>query len=195
MGMEVEWKFRATQQVQAAVLEKLSGEAQTYRMSTTYYDTPTGAFSARHCTLRRRTENDRSICTLKTPTGGRGRNEFELECPDILEAAPRLCALSGDPALAGLLQEGLEAVCYARFTRITKTVKLPDCTVELAFDQGVLGGGSREAPLCEIEVELKAGSASRAEAYAMQLAVAYGLTAEPYSKFKRARDLAKDIKG
>ena len=190
MGMELEWKFRATPEAREAICRSVNGPEQIYEMATTYYDTPTGAFSARHCTLRRRMENDRSVCTLKTPTGGRGRNEFELESPDIQTAAARLCALSGIEELSALLQEGLQEACYARFTRIAKTVKLPECTLELALDSGVLGGGGRQQPLCEIEVELKSGNEARAEAYAMQLAVAYGLVGEPMSKFARARKLA-----
>ena len=34
------------------------GTEQTFAMATTYYDTLSGAFSARKCTLRRRMEND-----------------------------------------------------------------------------------------------------------------------------------------
>ena len=63
--------------------------------------------------------------------------------------------------------------------------------VELALDEGVLSGGSREVPLCEVEVELKSGSREAAVIYATQLAVAYGLKQEKGSKFRRAKALAE----
>ena len=81
-------------------------------------------------------------------------------------------------------------VCGARFARIAKTLVLEGCTVELALDQGVLTGGGREIPLCEIEVELKEGSREAAAAYAGALAVRFGLEAEHSSKFRRAQKLA-----
>ena len=68
---------------------------------------------------------------------------------------------------------------------------VPEGTVELALDQGVLLGRRRELALCEIEVELKSGSRQGAEAFARKLAEQYGLVPETASKFKRARDLAE----
>ena len=62
---------------------------------------------------------------------------------------------------------------------------------ELALDQGILLGGSKELPLCEVEVELKSGSEAAATALAQALAAAYSLSEEPKSKFRRAMDLAQ----
>lgn len=190
MGIEFELKFRANREALEAMDRDIPGDRQVYAMATTYYDTPTGALSDLRYTLRCRQENDRFVCTLKTPAAGMGRNEFELDCPDIRAALPQLCQMSGLKDLPGILEAGVVPVCYARFTRIAKTVVLPGCTVEVALDQGVLGGGDRQAPLCEAEVELKEGTEAAAKAYAAQLAVAYGLTPEPKSKFRRAQLLA-----
>ena len=55
-------------------------------------------------------------------------------------------------------QAGFVPVCGARFTRLAGLIDAPGCTVELALDDGWLIGGGKEQPLCEIEVELKAGS-------------------------------------
>ena len=191
MGIEFELKFRATPEQQAAIRQQTSGEEQQYVMATTYYDTPSGAMSARKYTLRQRMENEQSVCTLKTPAEGYGRREFEVNSPSIDEAIPELCKLSGIPELPGLLQEGIVPVCGAAFTRIAKTVELKNCTVELAFDTGILTGGGKEIPLCEIEVELKDGDQAAAVAFAKQLSLAYGLIPEHRSKFVRAQALAK----
>lgn len=190
MGIEFELKFRATPQVLQDLRQKISGEEQAFRMETTYYDTPSGALSRRRYTLRRRMENQRSVCTLKTPAGGLGRNEFEVDAPSIADAIPELCKLSKLEELPALLKEGIVPVCGARFDRVAKTVTLGCCTVELALDRGILTGGGQEQPLCEVEVELKSGSRDEAYAYAMQLAAAFALVPETLSKFRRAQMLA-----
>ncbi len=193
MGIEFELKYRATEDILSQLQKTVPGEEIRYEMETTYYDTPTEALSTRHYTLRRRQENNLSVCTLKTPAAGISRNEFEVLAPTIEEALKELCKLSGLPELPVLLEEGIQPVCSARFTRIAKAVTLPTCQVELALDQGILSGGGRQLPLCEIEVELKSGDPAGAQAYGMQLALAYGLVPETASKFRRARDLAKGV--
>ncbi len=189
MGREFELKFAANQAAQEKIAAAFSG-FQTISMETTYYDTPTGALSARHITLRRRMENGIAVCTLKTPTGGIGRGEWEMECDSIEEAAPKLCKLSGWD-LEPLLSSGVVSVCGARFTRRFCAVELPQCTVEIALDEGSLQGGGREIPLCEVEVELKAGSEEAAVAFAQTLARKFDLQPEYKSKFRRALALAK----
>lgn len=191
MGVEFELKFRATPEKLAQISRDVPGEVTQIHMQTTYYDTREGALSARFYTLRQRMENDMSVCTLKTPAGGGGRQETEVFCENIEEAIPELCKLSEIPELPTLLQNGVVPVCGARFTRKAKTVVLPGATVELALDEGVLTGGGREIPLCEVEVELKSGSRKAAVMYATQLSVAYGLEQEERSKFRRAQLLAK----
>ena len=62
--------------------------------------------------------------------------------------------------------------------------------MELALDEGFLLGGSRDLPLCEVEVELKAGSEDAAAAFALELAQEYGLRPETRSKIARAMALA-----
>ena len=190
MGREFELKFRAELAQQEKIRQRF-GEFDTIAMETTYYDAPDRALSDRHITLRRRMEGGKSVCTLKTPAEGGGRGEWELECDSIHTAIPELCKLSGWRLLALLTQNGVEEVCGAKFTRLAKTVFLPDCTVEIALDRGVLTGGGREIPLCEIEVELKAGSEVAAVEFAQTLAREYGLQTEIKSKFRRALSLAR----
>ncbi len=189
MSIEFELKYRATPEILAAVAADVKGSIRCFAMVTTYYDTPDGALSRQHCTLRRRMENEISVCTLKMPAGTLGRAEFELECDSIQAAIPELCKLSGLEELQNFAAE-LTEVCGARFDRRAITVDAGDCVLELALDQGVLMGGGREIPLCELEVELKDGSLQGAEAYARVLALRYGLQPETQSKFRRASLLA-----
>jgi len=91
-----------------------------------------------------------------------------------------------------LTKQGLVEVCGARFTRLYKQLSVEGAVVELALDRGTLLGGGRELPLCEVEVELKAGTEDAAAAFAQTLAQKYGLQPEKRSKFRRALALAKE---
>ena len=191
MGVEYELKFRATEEILQKIDAATEGPSAVYQMQTTYYDTPDGTLSARHYTLRCRLENGTAICTLKAPLEGFGRGEWDLPCENIQQAIPELCKLGAPEDLPQLTAGGLIPICGAKFTRIAKTVALQNCTVELALDRGILTGGDRELPLCEVEVELKSGQQAYCDAYAAQLALAFGLEPERKSKFRRALDLYK----
>ena len=191
MALEIEVKFSAAPTQLAALLEAYP-TGQRFVMATTYYDTPSGALSARRYTLRSRKENELTVCTLKTPACGDARNEFELECENLQDALPQLCAMSGLAELPGLLEEGIVPICGASFIREARRITLEDGVVELALDQGsLLGGFGKTLPLCEVEVELKEGDPSAACAFAEKLAADYGLQPEKRSKFQRARMLAR----
>lgn len=192
MGIEFEMKYSATPEQQDALLAAYELSCRVIRMETTYYDTPSAAFSDRHITLRRRMENDVSVCTVKTPVEGYGRGEWECGCDDILSALPKLIALGAPEALAVWAAEGLQEVCAARFTRQAADFNWNGAVLEIALDRGVLIGGGREVPLCEIEVELKSGEPDSAMAFARELAERYGLRSEKKSKFRRALALAKE---
>ena len=189
MGIEFELKYRATPQLQQQILGEIPGADQRFSMQTTYYDTPSASLSARHYTLRRRMENEVSVCTLKAPATNSARGEWEVNCDSIETAIPMLCKLGCPADLPVLTAEGVVPICGARFTRIARTVELPDCVVELAIDEGVLMGGGKEIPLCEVEIELKSGSQAVCVAFAQKLAELYRLTPEEKSKFRRALDL------
>ncbi len=189
MATEFELKFAARPEQLAAIREAL-GEFAPITMETVYFDTAQGALSARHITLRLRRENGSAVCTVKTPAEKDVRGEWETACEEIEAAIPVLCKLGCPEELAALTATGVSPVCGARFTRLAKTVHGDGCTVELALDSGVLTGGGRELPLCEAEVELKAGSREAAVAFAWALAEKFGLVPEEKSKFRRAMDLA-----
>lgn len=187
MGREFELKFKAT----AKTLNEIRALWQDWEeisMETTYFDTADGKLSAKNCTLRRRMENGISVCTIKTPTVGFGRGEWDAQVPWCEETAAKLFAAAGQEAVPF---DKLTAVCGARFTRLAKTVQLPGCVVEIALDTGVLLGGGREIPLCELEVECKDGSETAVIAWAKHLAERFSLQEESKSKFRRASLLAK----
>ena len=190
MGREFELKYRCMAEAFAAIEADYAGFVPI-EMETTYYDTFDGRLSNLHWTLRRRMENGKSICTLKTPAPDGSRREWEVEAVSIMGAIPALYRAGAPMELMSLSISGLGPVCGAKFTRLAKTLDIPGATVELALDRGVLTGGGRELPLMEVEVELKEGSDSAAIAFAQQLAARYGLTGEKRSKYRRALGLAR----
>lgn len=190
MGVELELKYKADEAALQSINAAFPEPGVILQMETVYYDTTDGALSARHYTLRKRLENGVSVCTLKTPAK-QGRNEWETECDNIQDAVPVLCKLGGPEELSSLTQAGLVPVCGAKFTRIAKTVQLPDAVVELALDQGVLTGGDKALPFYEVEAELKSGSEAALMVFAQALAQRFSLKPEPKSKFRRSLDLSK----
>lgn len=190
MGVEYEWKFRAKPPIQEELYRATEAPWRQTAMETTYYDTQDNRLSSLHYTLRRRTENGKSVCTVKTPLGDGGRGEWEVAEESITQAIPKLCKLGGPEILLSL--PSIAPICGARFTRRACAIDIGAATVELALDQGVLLGGDREIPLCEIEIEWKGGQKEAAAAFATHLARKYGLTPETKSKFRRALDLTKE---
>ena len=186
MGRELEYKYTGTE-IAFAVLQQRFGPIIETKMETTYYDTPDAALSQRRWTLRRRMENEISVCTLKVPLPDGSRGEWEAEAASIEEGMEKLCRCGAPEQLREVTD--LHPVCGARFTRLAAMISLTDAKVELALDRGVLLGGGREQPLLEVEVEYKAGSEAVAHAFAQALAREFHLTEEPLSKFARARRL------
>lgn len=190
MGKEFELKYAATAE-QLAVLKERYPNLRPIVMETTYYDNAGGDFSRRKWTFRRRMENEKSVCTLKTPMKGLGRAEFEVECGDILDAVPLLLEQGAPEELAALVAGGIAPSCGAKFTRLAGLLELPGCTAELALDEGILLGGGKELPFREVEVELKDGSEEAVTAFAEGLAGELGLIIEHKSKVARAQQLAQ----
>ena len=190
MGREFELKYAATVSVQEAI-RATYGPWQQFLMETTYFDTADGALSARHMTLRLRRENDATVCTLKTPLPDGSRGEWECSAQNISEGIRTLIALGAPKLLAGLTINGVVPRCGARFTRLTVQIPTADGMAELALDTGVLLGGEKEIPLCEVEIERKDGSDAATVALARDIANQYSLQPETKSKFRRALALAQ----
>ena len=190
MGREFELKFTAEKDVLPQIRSAFPGAWQKIAMETAYYDTPDGLLGQRRWTLRRRYENGKSICTVKTPCADGGRGEWETECDRIEDAIPVLCKLGCPEELISLTADGLIHICGAKFTRRALTIEENGCILELALDEGKLLGGDQEEPLCEVEVELKSGTDADALAYARVLARKFDLRPEAKSKYLRALELA-----
>lgn len=191
MGIEFELKFSAVPEQLEAIAVAYPTASSIISMETTYFDTPHFALSDRHVTLRKRMENGEAVCTVKTPISELGRGEWECRCSDIESGIIELCKLGAPKDLIALTACGVIPVCGAKFIRRAGTVTVQDTVLEIALDQGVLSGGGKELPLCEVEVELKSGDQKTAIAFALALADRFGLQSQDKSKFRRALALAR----
>ena len=190
MGIEYERKFRTDFSVLMTINAAFSEESKEITMETVYYDTPSGALSARRYTLRRRLENGVSVCTLKAPAGD-ARGEWETENVFIENAIAPLIAHGAPEELKELVKEGIYPVCGAKFTRLAKTIFLEKAVAELALDHGYLFSGNRKTPLCDVELELKSGDKDCFDRYVQSFAENFSLEEEKASKFARALALYK----
>ena len=188
MGREFELKYQATPETIGAIREKF-GEFTPISMETTYYDTEDLSLRQRKWTLRRRLENEKSVCTVKTPLPDGSRGEWETENTDLAAGVRQLCAMGAPKEILDYVNCGVAPFCGAKFTRLAKTIVLPGGCVELALDEGVLLGGGQEKPFSEVEVELKSGSDAAARDFAAALAAEFGLNPQPKSKLARAMAL------
>ena len=199
MGKETEYKL-AVGDLQLldcilcsrTVMEKQRAPYTYIRMRTTYYDTEDGFLEKRRWMLRLRTENDRSVVTMKTPGEGHTRGEWEVESDYLDEALEKLAALGAPQELAALQPDTLAPICGASFTRITAELRLSEDTAcMICGDVGELTGGGKSALLCELELELKHGNEAELTAFAQNLMETYHLSEQPLSKLQRARALAE----
>ena len=199
MGKETEYKL-AVGDLQLldcilcsrTVTEKQRAPYAYIRMRTTYYDTEDGFLEKRRWMLRLRTENDRSVVTMKTPGEGHTRGEWEVESDYLDEALEKLAALGAPQELAAMQPDTLAPICGASFTRITAELRLSEDTAcMICGDVGELTGGGKSALLCELELELKHGNEAELTAFAQKLMETYHLSEQPLSKLQRAQALAE----
>lgn len=188
MGREFELKYAADGETLAQI-EREYAPFREIRMETTYYDDGEKNISRLRWTLRRRLENGVSVCTVKTTLPDGSRGEWETEAEDVAAALPVLIAMGAPEALAVYVRSGLVQTCGARFTRKAALLPAGAGQVELALDRGVLLGGGRELPFCEVEVEQKQGTDEETRRFAAGLAQRFALLPQPKSKLKRAMEL------
>lgn len=151
-------------------------------LDATYLDTSGHALRGHGLALRLRREGRRWMQTLKADNLNAGaltiRPEWE-SAARIVQGVPRLdhAALAASP-LPALLASGprrarLIPIFRTRFQRTVWLVERGRSTIEVALDVGTVSRskGSRtiRTPICEVELELKSGSARQLFALALEL--------------------------
>jgi triphosphatase len=162
--MEIELKL-ALPSSQVAVFLKLMArrrsEPTQQDLVTRYYDTPDFALSALGVALRVRRIGRRWLQTLKTEGERRGglsqRVEYEMPVPRGMPDWSRFPA-AALALVPEALRDQLVPVFETRFQRTAWLISRRGGTkIEVALDVGEVRAGERHLPICEIELELKAG--------------------------------------
>ncbi|HZF78713.1 MAG TPA: CYTH domain-containing protein, partial [Rubrivivax sp.] len=168
-GREIELKLEVPTGAREALIAALDGQAATRkRLRSLYFDTSNSALAAAGISLRLRQEGERWVQTTKVldDRGVANRLEETVNLPALapgekpqIDIGRHTAALQAKllATLAdadGPLQEHFEVDVY----RLVCRRQTATCDIELALDQGVIRAGQAEAPVCELELELKRGS-------------------------------------
>lgn len=210
--MEIELKLALPPQQAAAFLKRMARRRSVpvrQDLVTRYFDTPDFALSARGVALRvRRTLQGTStlkgtragrrwLQTLKTEgerQGGLSRRvEFEMPVPG---GAPDWTRFP--PAALAYVPESQRDLIVPVFeTRFHRTAWLlkgkGGAQIEVALDVGEVVSGERSQPICEIELELKAGQPDALFALALEWAGAFDCLPFDVSKAERGVRLAHGV--
>ncbi|MFN3544390.1 MAG: CHAD domain-containing protein [Thiobacillus sp.] len=197
---EIELKLALPREQVDAFLKRMARRrlaAVEADLVTRYFDTPDFALAAAGVALRVRRVGRRWLQTLKTEGeryGGLSRR-VEYEVPTARGALD--WTRFPPEALTYVPQQLLDRVApvfETRFHRTSWEVKGPrGALIEVALDVGDVRARDRRQPLCEVELELKAGAADALFALALDWAAAFGCLPFDVSKAERGVWLARGV--
>jgi len=193
-------KSLAEQLARVPVLSRRRATHQT--LHNIYYDTPDQQLRQQRAVLRLRRVGDatapRWLQTFKTGTSDTSAlsQRGEWESP-VDAAALSLQALEGttwsDIDADGSLFAALEPCFVTAFERTIWLVRRRDASVvEVALDLGRIEANGKFAPICELELELKAGLPSALFEIAAEIARTVAVLPSSMSKGQRGYSLAQD---
>lgn len=182
--------------VQSDFVNALVQATGMIKMEAIYYDTADRQIANARGSLRLRRENEeRVVCLKLSPREDFGgackvREEYECSAQDIRSGIHDLPSAGAPQDICdALLHADLIEVGRTNFTRRTVQLACNSCTCELAFDIGCMTRGAHTAPICEMELELKSGSAEDFLALALVFQKDFSLTPQPLSKLARLLSL------
>jgi inorganic triphosphatase YgiF len=204
---EFELKFQVDPHQRAAVEAAVSrGRSHVSHLRARYFDTADGALAAQHLVIRLRKEGRTWWQTAKAPTDAvLQRHEHNVELPPLAAREQPQLKLErhggtpvGDLITQALRKAGddpataeLVAIYGTNVKRTTREMRTGDALVELAFDHGDVRAEDHSRPLCELEIELKSGSAHSMLELARRWRNRYGLWLDAVSKSERGQRLAE----
>lgn len=165
------------------------------RLLNTYYDTPGLDLKAMRVALRFRKIGWQWLLTVKSaePSSAGLAMRSEWECP----ATPGVFDFShvDVPALRARLEAATPAllpVFTTDFRRTAWTIAYGTSTIEVALDRGHIASQGRNAPLCELELELISGEIGDLFALTRELQSGFHLHPSIASKAERGYALFAD---
>jgi triphosphatase len=148
---------------------KQSGRRE--RQDSVYFDDRNRTLQKKGLSLRVRQIGERRIQTIKASNGHAGpidRGEWEAV---VTASRPDLAAARGTPLerVLAKLRDPLEPLFETRVSRTAFPVQFGNSDITFSLDQGRIDTGKSTAPICELELELKNGSAKDLFQFARQL--------------------------
>jgi len=200
LPLEIELKLALPPQQADAFLKRMARRRSApvqQALHTRYFDTPDFALSAQGVALRVRRVGRRWLQTLKTEGERQGglsrRAEYEMSVGRGVPDWKRFPA----EALAWVpedLRDQLVPVFETRFNRTAWLIKgRGGAQIEVALDVGEVRAGEASQPICEIELELKAGQPDALFALALEWAGAFDCLPFDISKAERGVRLAHNV--
>jgi triphosphatase len=161
------------------------------QLLSVYYDTPELDLKKHRTALRLRRSGNRWIQTVKTEGSVAGglHERPEWEC-ETAENTLNFSAI-GDPKVREFfadadIRDALRPVFVTEFTRTSSLLEFAGGeVVELSLDQGEIRADGKQLPICEVELEHKAGDPARLFDLALALQETIPLKLENVSKAER----------
>ncbi len=176
-------------------LLKGKGRAKVSLLDTVYYDTAKGDLRDAGLSLRLRNDKGAIVQTLKAVAQSAGlfdRPEWEWS---IAGSQPDPALLAETPAaaiLADAKDPQLEAQFRSVVKRTSRSLTFGASTISATLDSGRLETHKGNAPLCELELELKSGSAADLFGLAISLSETVPLKLGALSKGERGNALVDE---
>ncbi|MFC0322393.1 inorganic triphosphatase [Gallibacterium melopsittaci] len=201
MSPEIELKLLANQDVINSIKQELSHfkllKQQQVFSQNIYFDTQDHFFSQQKMGLRVRKEEQSYTMTLKTAGNVQGglhiRPEYNV---DLLEPTPDLMLFNQYPELQlareyAELQSSLVPIFSTDFQRDYYVLETGSGTqLEIAIDQGKIQANQQQAPISEIEIELKMGAVIDVLNFVQNFLFLDGMRIGQESKAERGYQLA-----
>ena len=167
------------------------------RLVSTYFDTKSFSLAQKSLSLRIRKIGHRRIQTIKRAPSNGGSLITRSEWENAIQGDRPNLRLINDQALRSLIgkyrvKERLGAIFVTDVTRETWLLRLDGSEVECALDRGRIVAPERHVPICELELELKAGSHRPLFSLARKLNKAARLHVETQSKAARGYALVTE---
>ena len=172
MTKETELKLVLTSEGARAIEESslFPGNLTRIELQSVYFDTPDHLLSNVGLSLRIRRSDGACIQTIKSDGAASAglfvRSEWERSIDDD---RPMIDDATPIPALLGEKVREIGPVFEVHVHRMIWEIHDNETHIEVALDRGEVVAGDRREPICEIELELKAGVSSSLFAWARRI--------------------------
>ena len=202
--MEIELKFQLPESKKKSVLQTLNKhKAQKIHLQAKYYDTPDRLLAKNHVAIRLRQEGDGWVQTFKAAS----KNHLQRIEEDIVlgkcEQEPELdlSHYQHNQTVQNVLRNilgnepaDLQLQFQTDVQRTYHVFEFNHSQIEVCLDDGEIRTGKDQAKICEVEFELKQGSAQDLIEFAQTWVDKYQLWLDVRSKAERGNLLAMEKK-